>query len=295
MPGIGNVTTGVEMTSNTILEELRRRIPAMTLFSTNVSEEAVEAKTGIRVPFAKAGTCGTWNATSNNYDRGAIVPEGVTVTVDQDIITGYAITQAQLQTFNPAYWKQRGALDAEAIARTIFDALNAAVTAENFGDTAADKVTCPGTGVTKTVIASFRKAATKKKLNPADCALMLSPDLFADVLALLDSNAYGGTEAIREGRIPALFGFRAVAEDPSLSEGGFIAHPSAICFAARSVTVLDGTPYARFDTVSDPLLGLPLNVVIYTSGPSAATSYSVRSQFGLVPGNTAGLVRIIQA
>lgn len=295
MPAIGAVTTGVEVVAATVIEELNLRMPAIAMFSTDVSSEARMPQDGINVPYVGASAVGDWNASSNNYVRAAASLKGAQVKLDQRKIAGFAISQDQLVKYNPAYWQNRGRADARAVGRAVFKSLTDLVTAENFGDETADKITVASKGLVKGTAAELRKAALAKSIMPEESILALSPDLYSDLLALYDANTYGGREAILSGRIPSLLGFGNIIQVPSLPSGGFIAKASALCFAARAIPVADTTPYQSFATITDEELGMPMNVVVYTDGATGTTSYSVEALFGAAVGDPAALVRIIQA
>lgn len=293
MAGPAVLTTGVDIISASIIEEMNLRMPHIGQFAIDVSDEFRAPLESIFVPYIESGEVGEWNSTSNNYKRAAKDIKGSSVKLEHRPITGFAITQAQLVKFNPAFWSRRGRADARAVGRAMFKTLTDLVTAENFGDDAKAKTTL-GT-IDKKTVSSLRKAAVKRDLDPETSVLGLCPDIYSELLGVYDSQVLGGTEAVRSGVLPKLLGFGSIIEVPSILTGGFIAHSSALCFGARALPVADTSNYQEFRTITDEELGVPMNIVVYTDGASGETSYSVESLYGAAVGNDKALVRIIQA
>ncbi len=67
------------------------------------------------------------------------------------------------------------------------------------------------------------------------CIVAMKPTQFATVLGQLDSNIYGGSEAIRLGVVDGLYGFKAFVCAPNLPEGvdGAIICDTAVGVASR--------------------------------------------------------------
>ena len=89
----------------------------------------------------------------------------------------------------------------------------------------------------KTTVASLVKTAADNDINPADAIVVLGPADFYKVLAQLDASAYGGTEAIREGYIPGIFGFYGMVCSTFLVSGvkGVIVSRDAVGIASRYI------------------------------------------------------------
>ena len=96
MSGPAVLTTGVDMISAAIIEEMNLRMAHIGLFATDVSDEFREPKESIFVPYIEAGEVAEFNATSNNYNRSTANLKGSSVKLEKRPITGFAITQSQL-------------------------------------------------------------------------------------------------------------------------------------------------------------------------------------------------------
>ena len=116
--------------------------------------------------------------------------------------------------------------------------------------------------VTKDTLAGLTE---KCKGRVASTVLGLNPTNYAKALALLDTSAYGGGEAIRNGYIPALFGFKSVVCLRDLPNGvtGAMIPDTSVAVAARA-TVKDFAGFIEGDVVSDEN-GFPLTVTRHFS------------------------------
>lgn len=288
-----NTDTALEVYSNKFIEGLTNALPALRAFSLDLSDEMLEPGETVRVPLVTADAAAAWDDTTNNYGRTSASLADKKVEVTSRIIAGFGITQAQLANFRPAWWEQKGALNARSVADAVLDEVFGVVTAANFGDTAAKKLQVALAAFGRKAIAELRPKVVKGKLQPAKSVLVLNPDFYAALLADLDASVYGGREAITGGVIPGLLGFRAIIEAPQITEPGFVCHPDAIAVGSRRVQVADTTPYKEFGPVTEPDTGLTLNRVIYTDGTIGKTSFSVECLFGVDAGNPDALIRLV--
>jgi hypothetical protein len=288
-----NTDTALEVYSKKMIEGLTNALPALRSFSLDLSDELVEPGETIKVPLVTADAAAAWNITSNNYGRTAASLYDKPVVMDQRLITGFAITQAQMMNFRPSWWEGKAALNARSIADAVLTDLFGIVTAANYGDTAAKKLPVALATFGRKSLASLRALVVKGKLQPAKSVLVLNPDFFAALLSDLDAQVYGGREAIQGGVIPSLLGFRAIIEAPQYNDPGFVCHPDAIAFGSRRIPVADTTPYKEFGSITEPDTGLTLNRVIFTEGAAGRTSFSVECGYGRAVGNADSLLRLV--
>lgn len=287
-----NIDTALEIYSHKLIEGLTNMLPALRSFSLDLSDDMTEPGETVRVPLVSADAAAPWSDSENNYGRTVASLADKKVVVDQRIIAGFAIGQAQLANFRPSWWEGKGALNARSIADAVLNSVFGIVTAGNYGDTAAKKLQVALGTFGRKAIAELRPKVVKGKLQPAKSVLVLNPDFFAALLSDLDAQVYGGREAITGGTIPGLLGFRAIIEAPQLNEPGFVCHPDAIAIGSRRVQVADTTPYKEFGPVVEPDTGLTLNRVIYTQGDIGKTSMSIECLFGRDVGNANSLLRL---
>jgi len=285
--------TGHEFYSRKLLKVLPAQLNFLGAFSTDVSDEVTAPGEKIQVPLVEMDEAGTFDRANNNFARPAGTPKTATVTFGDPIIAGFAVTAAQARNIQRRWWEGKAELNATAVAASASTAVTNLVTKANF----AKAVTNVGNA------ASFAKAGVAKiaaaienatnKLRVKFSTLALSGEYFYNLLSGLDANVYGGTEAIRNGVIPGLFGFGKVMLVHGLDCPGFVCEPSAIAFGARAFHPVDDTPYRAVREIKEPESGLTLTLVEYPDGPSGDLSESLTTQIGAAVGEAGSLVRLV--
>lgn len=284
--------TGHEFYSRKVLKVLPQQLNFLGAFSTDISGELLGPSKSVEVPLVEMDEAGTFNRTSNNFARPAGTPKSVTVTVGDPIITGFAVTADQASKIEKRWWEGKAELNATAVAASASTAVTNLVTESNF----AKVVTGVGaaSAFAKSGVAKIAAAveSSTNKLRVKFSTLALSGEYFYALLAGLDANVYGGTEAIRNGVIPGLFGFGKVMLMHGLEIPGFVCEPSAIAFASRGFRPADDKPYRAIREIKDPESGLTLTLVEYGDGPSGDLSESVTTRIGAAVGDAGALVRL---
>ena len=106
---------------------------------------------------------------------------------------------------------------------------------------------------TKAGFAGLMKICDDAGVDPYECTLVLDAENFGTLMSTLDANVYGGPDAIRNGMIEGLYGFKAVMMTGSLPEGfkGLIVPYGVAGVVTRVNTpTIDG--YDNTWTVEDP-------------------------------------------
>ena len=284
---------GHELYAKKVLKCLPAQLNFLGAFSTDISGELVGPAKSIEVPLVEMDDAGTFNRANNNFARPNGTPKSATVTLGDPLITGFSVTADQASKIEKRFWEGKAELNVTSVAASAQTAVSNLVTKSNF----AKAVTNVGnaasfvkSGVAK--IASAVESATNK-LRVKFSTLALSGEYFYALLAGLDANVYGGTEAIRNGVIPGLFGFGKVILVHGLDIPGFVCEPSAIAFASRGFRPADDKPYTAVREIKDPETGLSLTLVEYPDGPSGDLSESVTTRIGASVGDSGALVRLV--
>jgi hypothetical protein len=288
-----SVATAHEIYSKRFLQGLQRALALLKAFSTSFNDEAREIGEGVKCPLVSADTVAEWNATTNNFVRPATTLNEVIVALTHRLIAGFKITSEQMATFRPNWWEGKADADVVAVADQVLAAVAALVTADNYGDTAADKTTVALATFGRKAVAGVRAAAVKRKMRPAQSVLCLNPDFFSALLGDMDANVYGGREAIVGGTIPGLLGFRAVAEIPQYEGPGFLCLPSALAIASRKIPLADEGVYKLVKDITEPETGLVMTNVILAYGPDGSLNDSVSCLYGADVGDDGALMRLV--
>lgn len=249
---------GLAKAANDALVAISPDINVLSLFATDFSSDVADYGTAVKVPIA-AATAAEVNLapgegeTLNDYETDSASVTYATVTLNkQPKATFEAPAAAVFEAPNAPYWKRVQAACAGAVDGSISTTLGGL-----FTSTACTGGKVVVASVTKATIAGIRSSC---KGRVGNTVLGLEPGYYATLLSLLDTSAYGGAEAIRNGYIPGLYGFKAVVQLGDLPEGikGAIVPDTAVAVAARA-TLKDFTPFVEGDVVADEW-GLPLTV-----------------------------------
>ena len=285
--------TGHEFYSRRLLKVLPAQLNFLGAFSTDVSDEVKGPGEKIQVPLVEMDEAGTFNRASNNFARPAGTPKTATVTFGDPIIAGFAVTAAQARNIQRRWWEGKADLNATAVAASAQTAVTNLVTKENFEKVVTSVGAASSfakSGVAK-IAAAIENATNKLRVKFS--TLALSGEYFYNLLSGLDANVYGGTEAIRNGVIPGLYGFRKVMLVHGLDSPGVVCEPSSIAFGARAFRPVDDTPYRAVREITEPESGLTLTLVEYPDGPSGDLSESLTTQIGASVGDSGALVRLV--
>ena len=285
--------TGHEFYSRRVLKQLPAQLNFLGAFSTDLSDEVKDPGEKIQVPLVEMDEAGTFNRANNTFARPAGTPKTATVTFGDPIITGFAVTAAQARNIQKRWWEGKADLNVSSVAASASTAVTNLVTKANF-DKAVLNVGA-SSAFAKAGVAKIAAAVenSTNKLRVKFSTLALSGEYFYALLSGLDANVYGGTEAIRNGVIPGLFGFGRVMLMHGLDIPGFVCEPSCIAFGARAFRPVDDRPYNAVREIKDPESGLTLTLVEYPDGPSGDLSESITCQIGAAVGDGDALVRLV--
>lgn len=210
----------------------------------------------VRVPIFDVGDAAEFDADNNNYEGKTQGVEGVDVNIDNHLVKSVFYTDRDFAECDVQFFEGAGKAIATVLAK--------AAVAQTMGLINATTVTQQVVMAlakfgTKSAVADLYRVADEYDLNPGECVLLLTPAAFAALLAILDANVYGGDEAIRDGYIPGLYGFKSVIMCNALGTGinGAIVHTEAIGVAARYLAP-DAAAYTETGMITDEHSGLTI-------------------------------------
>lgn len=284
---------GHEIYARKVLKVLPAQLNFLGAFSTDISGELTGPAKSIEVALVEMDAAGAFDRARNNFARPGGTPKHVSVTLGDPIIAGFAVTADQASKIERRFWEGKAELNATSVAASAQTAVTNLVTKANF-DKAVTSVGA-SSSFAKSGVAKIAAAVENptNKLRVKFSTLALSGEYFYALLAGLDANVYGGPEAIRNGVIPGLFGFRKVMLMHGLDIPGFVCEPASIAFASRGFRPADDRPYTAVRDIHDPESGLSLTLVEYPDGPSGDLSESVTTRIGAAVGDSGALVRLV--
>ena len=216
------------------IEVMHAAMAPLSLFAHNYDE--LDGRKGelIAVPVINLSASGEFDETTNNYASGGQVVDGAEVALTKHFLQSASISDRQLGATNFNWLGDLVGAQTRQIGRDI----NKYVF-QMFNDTNV-QLTATLDVSSKTTVASLVKTAADNDINPADAIVVLGPADFYKVLAQLDASTYGGTEAIRDGYIPGIFGFYGMVCSTFLTTGvtGVIVSRDAVGIASRYIVPL---------------------------------------------------------
>lgn len=205
-----------------------KNLAKLSLFAKNFSElQGVPGKS-IAVPVYNLSAAAAFNASTNNYATGANEIGGELITLDQHLVKSVAITDVEEAETGIRWAADSAFAIADMLTRGVNDYVFGLINETNVSLSAS-------TPSTKAQVAGLYAIAEDNDIPVDRCIVALKPTQFATVLGQLDSNIYGGSEAIRLGVVDGLYGFKAFVCAPNLPEGvdGAIICDTAVGVASR--------------------------------------------------------------
>lgn len=281
------------------ISEFNLALAPLRAFSLNLSPAPNTPGKKVTVPVFPTRTAGAF---AGDYSGGDSSVSGVDITLDQHLFDASHVTDIEVAESSIDYLSNFGRQSGRAVAKGVLDYFFGLVLAAAFGNGAADKlVDAPATFNAQSV-ADLRKKAIAKGLVPSDSALVLNSDYFTSLLkdTTLTSSFYGGSEAVRSGNIPSLFGFRQIIEAPTLGTngenlGGFVAAPQAIAGAMRYLRPVSIEGLADSGMVSEETTGAVLGYRVIPEQLAGKTHYVAEALFGASKVDGKSLVRLLSA
>lgn len=244
------------------------------VFATDFSAEAAQPGSTLKVPVFTPSTASNFDPTSNNYATtdGSVTYASVTFSNHPKHTFSFSDTDFNLVN-GRQFWDRAGEASGIAVGTAIITAVSAL-----FGSVAQTA----SLTTTKAGIAGLRKEAADNGFDANRAVLMLGPTDFATLLSLLDYYTYGDREAIKNGVIPGLYGFKAVIENNYLPAGtkGALVAEDALVIAGRTIEVQSPRVYQEVGYTTDEDSGLTLGIrrgADWATGMNAAT---VEALFG---------------
>ena len=283
------VSPGLRFASNRVMIGLRKEISKVTQFTTNFTDEAVQPGTTLLIPVTDATAAAEFDRASNNYGtvNGRLMYAPMTFNKHPKHSFGFGAKDMTLIGNGNNVWQRGGDDSAEAVSAYIADSVAGLINRTNIPTSGVDLTEfTDGEGnlikegtqkafsafnehvlsgdLTKAKIAGLRAVCDNLGIRAGRSVLMLNPSKFAELLSLLDANMYGGTEAIQQGFIPYLYGYKAVIEVNELTSAagenlvGAIVPDTAIAVAGRVLPIMNPKLYEEVGTTTDDNSGLTI-------------------------------------
>jgi hypothetical protein len=239
--------------------------PVTGVFARSFSGDAARKGDAIVIPRVDPLTASTFAYANNSgspYETEAGAIGGITVNLNEHQIVGVDLTDIQYVNASSAEISNFARQQGKALATRVMQKIFAQMTAATFGSAVLNAGIA---SVDRIRLAGARKAMVNRGVPTENLSLVVLPDAYESILN--DPNVsqafqYGGSEGVREARIPRLLGMDVyeTTVNPigaSVSLVGFIAHPDAFAIAVRQLQPQDGgASYLAVESVVDDETGL---------------------------------------
>lgn len=253
-----------KLIAQTALESFVADMEGLALFTTSYSSEVVRRGATVEVPLVANLTATTFD---NDYTAEGGTLSNVSVSINNHKIVSVSISDTEYSKSSVAevtkFSTQAGKALAQAVLESVYGLF--VTTASSAAQYAATLTNLSAFTITNA--RSLRKALSDAKVPQTDRALILNTSLYDSLLSqsgLLDAGAFGGRDAIVDGRVPRVLGMNVyeslVLPTNSISLSGIAVHPNAVAIAVRSLEPQAPSEYLAASTVTDPQTGLTIGV-----------------------------------
>ena len=281
---------GIIKAANDLLVKIGPEVAAVKQFAYDCSDAVEDIGQKVRVAMVNGGTSENFSASADyEHETGSL--SDVFVTLDKQPKSTIAITGKDvLELANAPFWNRVAEAGRNAIANAVEKSIGDAIT------TALASITKDATAIGTLTLAKLANLRSKCKGKIGDTVLVLSPEKFDEALGLFDSSVYGGTEAVRGGVIPNLYGFKSVVrmelpkyDGESTASTAALIPSNAIAVATRAVAVGEESCYSEIGTQADEN-GFAITVMRHGSAATGKGFLNVTALVGATVVDAANIV-----
>lgn len=281
---------GIIKAANDLLVKIGPEVAAVKQFAYDCSDAVEDYGQKVRVAMVTGGTSENFSQSANyEHETGSL--SDVFVTLDKQPKSTIALSGKDvLELANAPFWNKVAEAGRNAIANAVEGSISDAITA------ALESITKETTALGTLTLAKLAGLRGKCKGKIGDTVLVLSPEKFDEALGLFDSSVYGGTEAVRGGVIPNLYGFKAVVrmelpkyDGTSTASTAALIPSNAIAVATRAVAVGDESCYSEIGTQADEN-GFAITVMRHGSAATGKGFLNVTALVGATVVDAANIV-----
>ena len=281
---------GIIKAANDLLVKIGPEVAAVKQFAYDCSDAVEDFGQKVRVAMVNGGTSENFGASADyEHETGSLTD--VFVTLDKQPKSTIALSGKDvLELANAPFWNRVAEAGRNAIANAVEKSIGDAIT------TALESITKETTALGTLTLAKLAALRSKCKGKIGDTVLVLSPEKFDEALGLFDSSVYGGTEAVRGGVIPNLYGFKSVVrmelpkyDGASTASTAALIPSNAIAVATRAVAVGEESCYSEIGIQADEN-GFAITVMRHGSAAKGKGYLNVTALVGATVFDAANIV-----
>lgn len=287
------------------IEAAHRALVKIGLFSNNLTADAAQPGSTMKVPVFTPNAAAAFDASTNNYGDVDGTLTYAPVTFANHVKNTFGFSDKDFLEILPGgVWENAAKASGTSIAMAIASVVSGLINKTNIpksGSPFSSKNEVVYNSVTLAATAALRDKCAKLNIDPARTVFMAEPATFAALLALLPANAYGGSEAIRDGVIPGLFGFKAAIENSYLTTAsgenlvGALVPEDALVVAGRTIEVQSPKNYQEVGYTTDEASGLTLGLRRFGDPRTGENYATVEALFGAALVQPAKCIRLVSS
>lgn len=313
----------VRFLANQAIIVARSPIARLADFTTDFSADAVQPGSTMLIQFFDDGTAAEYSRDKNNYSHADANSSFIEVKFASHPKKTFEFTPDDYLNVGGTRWQNAGEAMGRAVSRALLETAVKLINPTNVKTSGTDeKVDDDGTVTgTRLPFGSWNEkvaAATQKftrefvaeeltaacadaDIDPADTVLLLNGKEYGQLLATLTAHDYGSPEPIQAGRIPGLYGYRAVVKIDSLTGvcgsnlRAALVPANALGVAGRTIPVLNPNLYSDIGTVTDEKSGLVIQFRRGGDWHTDTTDITAEALFGSKLLQPTKIVRVVSA
>lgn len=298
MPNTIDTSLNNELVSSAVLNAFTSEITPILGFSTNFSDAIGSRGDTVHVPYVPLASAALTFSDSTGYVRQDTTLNKRTVELNRHRFVSWRVTDLEQTRSTAISLEMFGQQKGFQLARAVFQDILSAVTAANYG---AAALTSTAANFDSNDVADVALACDLIDMPSAPRSLILGSAYFwalAKDNGIKSSDAFGGPEAIREGRIPNIYGFNTFKSNliPANAQNlvGMAAYPSALAVAMRYLAPAGGGGDGVYRAVTDPS-GITLGYREFYDNDLGERIAVMEALYGYSVGEASALRRIVSA
>jgi len=272
------------------LEAFVANLAPLRAFANDFSGATSRKGDAVIVPRVDAVTATTFD---QSYETAGGEINAITVNLNQHKISTVDLTDTQAANHSPAQIGNFARQQGKALAKMVLQTMWSIITPGTFG---AAIVTTAAANWTRTQVRAIRKALIEGNADSDMLSLIVNSDIYDALLGdtnITQAFQYGGTEAIRDGRIPRVLGFDLYESNVIPTNGvtlfGFGVHPDSMAVAMRYLEPQAPGEYLQVASATDDQSGITLGYRRHFNPGTGKHYASFECVFGFAAGITPGL------
>jgi hypothetical protein len=271
----------------------------LNAFSRSYSAETRRKGDALAIPRVDPLSTTTFSYDNNSgypYESLGGTINTITLSLDKHQIVGVDLTDIQVANSSAAeisaFARQQGKALGLKVLQDVFGLMSIA----NYGAAVVTPASIADIG--RLTMSSARTAMVKRNIPVNNVnSLVVNADIYQNLVNdanISQSFQYGGSEAIREARVPRLLGMDVYETNVlplggTLSLVGFLAHPDALAVAVRTLQPQDTGAYLSVETAVDDETGLAFTYRRHFNPGRGRHFASLECLFGFTTALTLGL------